>query len=271
MNKTQAPSPKLQTGVHIISSLVIVSFIMILALYFGKDTAKVVTNWIYVPVPGAVVILSILLAIRHGTKGDHGKAWILFSLSMISWFIAEQIWLVYDLVYQEDPFPSSADFFYMGAYVFFFAFSLYYLHPVKNAITKKMIGAAIAVSAGLLVPTAYYLLAGSDYSSFDLAVAASYPILDAITLVPSMIAIMLFLGGRVNFMWSLVMIGMLIFVAADTGFLAADMNGEYFTGHPIDILYLWSYIFFAFGVRDHMKIFKKRGQEERFNDQEDMR
>ena len=267
----QTKSSKLQTGTYIVSSLAAVSFIMVFASYLGKDVTNVVANWIFIPVPAAAVVLSILFAIRNGTKGNHGKAWILFSLSMICWFIGEQVWLVYDLVYNEDPFPSLADFFYLIGYVFFFAFSLYYLRPVKNAITKKMIGTAIAISTSLLIPTMYYSLNNTDYNSFEFALAASYPALDAVTLVPSMIGIVLFLGGKVNFMWTLVMLGMLIFVMADTGFLATDMAGEYYEGHPVNILYLWSYLLFAFGVHDQMKVFKKSEAENRFNKQEELR
>ena len=255
-----------------IASFVAVALAILLALYIGKDIVEIVTNWIYVPVPAAAVVLSILFAIRNGIKGSHGKAWILFALAMSAWFIGEEIWLVYDLVYNEDPFPSAADIFYLLGYVFFLLFSLLYLHPVRNGITKKMIGTAIAISVALVIPTVYYSLESSaDYGSFELALAASYPILDAITLVPSMIGISLFFGGKVNFMWTLVMVGMLVFVIADTAFLVTDMTGEYYTGHPIDILYLWSYLLFAFGVRDQMKVFKKRGEENRFNDQEQLK
>lgn len=268
----QTKSSQLQTGTYLVSSFAAVSFIMIFALYLGKDVANVVSNWIFIPVPGAVVILSILFAIRNGVKGSHGKAWLLFSLSAISWFIGEQVWLVYELVYSEDPFPSLADFFYLIGYVFFFVFSLYYLQPVKNAITKKIVGTAIAISIALLIPTVYYSLDyNTDYNSFELALAASYPILDAVTLVPSVIGIVLFLGGKVNFMWTLMMLGMLIFVIADTGFLATDMAGEYYTGHPVNILYFWSYLLFAFGVRDQMKIFKKSEAENRFDKQEELK
>ena len=263
---------KLQTGSYIVASLAAVSFIIVFALYLGKDVANVVTNCIFILVSGAAVVLSILFAIRNGINGSHGKAWILFSLSMICWFIGEQVWLVYDLVYNEDPFPSLADFFYLIGYIFFFAFSLYYLQPVKNAITKKVAVTAIVISTALLIPTVYYSLDNNtDYNSFELALAASYPILDAVTLAPSMIGIVLFLGGKVNFMWTLMMLGTLIFVIADTGFLVTDMAGEYYTGHPVDILYLWSYLLFAFGVRDQMKIFKKSGAENRFNKQEELR
>jgi len=253
-----------------LASLAAVSFIMIFASFIGKDVAKQVENWILVPVLGAAVMLSIIFAIRSGAKGSHGKAWILFSIAMVTWFIGEQVWFVYELVYNENPFPSLADFFYLTGYVFFFAFSFYYIKPVKKAVTKKIVGTAIAISAALLIPTVYYSL-NSDYNSFELALAASYPILDVITLVPSLIGIALFLGGEVNFMWTLVMLGMAIFVMADTGFLVANLAGEYYTGHPLDILYLWSYLLFAFGVRDQMNIFRKNSEGERFNKQEELR
>jgi hypothetical protein len=81
----------------------------------------------------------------------------------------------------------------------------------------------------------------------------------------------LFFSGKVNFVWFLLLLGMLSFVIADTGFLVLSLDEEYYTGHPIDILYLWAYLFFLFGSYHYLRIFKKRGKEDQFDNQENFR
>jgi len=90
--------------------------------------------------------------------------------------------------------------------------------------------------------------------------ATSYPILDSIIFVPAIIGIALFFRGEVNFTWSLICIGILCFAVGDIGFQYATFTNTYYTGHPVDIILMWSYILFSFGVYDHVRIFRKSGQ-----------
>ena len=231
---------------------------MLIANLVGQEVTKLTTNLLYVPVPGALAILSIIIAARFSIKGAHGQAWIFFVGLAVSWFIAEMIWLVYDLVYQTDPFPSLADFFYLAGYPFLFLFSIYYLKPLKNTISKKILVYTSLAATALLVPSLYMAYGtDSEISAFELTLALSYPIADAIVLIPALIGVILFFRGEVNFLWSLMCIAIILNVVADTGFLITSMNGSYYTGHPIDMLFLWAYILFSFGVYSHIQIFKK--------------
>ena len=249
---------KLQTKKFLFFSLLATGFIMLIANLVGHEVTTITTDLLYVPVPGALVVLSIIISTRFRVKGDHGKAWILFIGLAASWFIAEQIWIVYELIYHLDPFPSMADFFYIAGYPFLFSFLLYYLKPLKTAISKKMLLYASLVSITLLIPSLYMAYdTDSKISIFERLLALSYPIADSIVLVPALIGVILFFKGEVNFLWTLMCLAIILNVVADTGFLITSMDDSYYTGHPIDMLYLWAYILFSFGVYSHIQIFKK--------------
>ena len=244
---------------NLLFSLLIIGFTVIVANFFGEEIAILTVSALYVPIPGALVVLSIFMALRYGIKGDHAKAWLFFIGASISWFIAELLWLVYELVLDIDPFPSEADFFYFLGYPFLFFFSMFYLKPVKTAISKKIVFSSILVSSAFLIPTLYltFEIEDSALSLFEAGLAASYPVADSIVLVPAIIGLYLFFTGRVNFMWSLMFIAILMYIAADTAFLFTEMNETYYSGHPIEILFLWSYVLFSFGLYDNFKIFRK--------------
>ena len=264
---------KLQSQKYLLISLIATGFAFLIAESIGKETADLFTNLIFIPVPASVVILSGILTKRNGLIGSHGKAWLVFTIFSALWFVAEQVWLVNELIYNEKPFPSSADFFYLSGYPFYFIFSFLYIQSFKNAVSKKMIVITTIISVLILIPNLYMTFYNnSDESEFAIILGAIYPIADAIVLIPAMIGVMLFFKGKVNFLWSLLLIGIIFEVVADTGFQYVSLDDSYYTGHPIDILFLWSYLVFSFGLYDHIKIFKKsHDAKNSFDNKEDLR
>ncbi len=50
--------------------------------------------------------------------------------------------------------------------------------------------------------------------------------------------------------------GIISDVIADTLFLFLALEESYYPGHPIDILFVFAYLFFAFGVYSHIKLYR---------------
>ena len=136
-------------------SLIASGIAMLVAESISKETAIVFGNWIFLPIPGILVALSIISAKRNGAVGSHGKAWISFAVFSAMWFIAEQVWMILELFYDQRPFPSIADFFYVAGYPAYFIFAILYLKPVKEAVTRKMIIVSSLVVVAVLVPNLY--------------------------------------------------------------------------------------------------------------------
>ena len=264
------PIQKLKSQKFMLFVLISTGLAILVTEFVGKETATVFTNWIFLPIPGALVVLSIISMKKIGITGSHGKSWISFAVFSIMWFVAEQVWMVLELVYHQKPFPSIADFFYIAGYPAYFIFTILYLKPFKNAITRKMVIASSLVAIAVLVPNLYMAFENnSDEDKFSIALGALYPILDAIVLIPALIGVVLFFGGKVNFLWTLMLIGIIIEVMADTAFQYFSLDDSYYTGHPVDILFLWSYILLAFGVYDHIKVFQAK--QKSYSDKESLR
>jgi len=249
-----------QKSLHLplLLAMICTGLVVLLATSFGKETVKIVTDIMYIPITGIFVLASAMMTSRFGRVGSHAKAWLFYLGAAITWFLAETSWTIYELVYKQNPFPSIADVFYIIGYPLFFGFLIYYLKPVRKAISRKMILAAIIISAGVVIPTIY--ISGTydpTVSMLENIVSAAYPIEDSIILVPALIGISLFFRGEVSFTWSLVSIGIIFFTIGDLGFQYTTSNNTYYTGHPVDIVLMWAYIMFAFGAIDHLRIFKK--------------
>ncbi len=227
----------------------------------GEEAAILVGNFIYFPLTGGLVYVSVLLLKRLGTTGKYGTAWIsLFGFSVM-WFVAEMTWTIEEIFLNIEPYPSTADIFYLLGYPFLLLFLISYLEPVKAAITKKVTIIPIIISLAVLIPSlyfAFYDVTMEDIGHLEYTIAAAYPIADAFVIVPAFIGIHLFFRGRVNFMWSLVCIGIISVFIADTAFLFAQIDMWYYTGHPIEMLFHFTYLLIAIGAYDQLKIFKRK-------------
>lgn len=239
-------------------SLIAIGIGLLVANFYGKEIATTVTNLLYLPTPAILVILSTMIALRFRGRGEHGKAWIMFVAFAASWLSAEYIRYTYKVVYDNPySFPITSHLFYHIGYVFLFLFALYYIKPVEKAITKKMLFISFAISMTLFLPTIYLTTSlNQGANSYELLMAASHPISDSIVLFPSLLGIILFFKGKVNFLWAVMCLAVTLNIIADTSALLSASPEYHYVRSPLDILYLWAYALFIFGVHNHVKIFK---------------
>lgn len=243
-------------------SLAVSFFAIIFPNFISNKTAENVSIVLFFIVPIIFAVIAIANSKRNGIIGNHGKAWFFFACLAVSQFVADQTWFVYDKIFESDPFPSVADVFYLSFFPFFIIFSINYLTPVKNAISKKLVLGSISLALISLV-VAFYLTYSLDFSyfiesPFESAIALSYTIGDSLVLIPTILAITLFLRGKVNLSWVLIFLGVLTMIATDSLFFIEEIESNYGYGHPLDAGYLWMYVFFIFGIYSNIQAFSKR-------------
>jgi signal transduction histidine kinase len=213
--------------------------------------------------PGLVTVYSIVLAVKlHKQKHQQAKGFILFAIGGAFWMIAEQIWQMYDHVWEGDPFPSEADIFYLGAYPLMTAFLFLSLKPILRKTNRNVWLFAIGLSISFLIPSilgAYDDMFGEE--SFAVSIALAYPILSAIQITPAIVGIMYLTKQGASLSWMLILFGFIVYGIADTFFLFAELDGTYYDGHPVDLFWLYSYILIAFAFHIRLKISKLSREE----------
>lgn len=244
---------------YLIFALVAIVSVIIFANFLDESITIIVGNWIYTPITLLLVILSIKITIRNRLVGNLGKSWLLFTVATVCWFVAEHIWTVYELIYELDPFPSEADIFWLVGYSFFFAFFVLYLQPIRKAISKNMVLYASLISLSLFVVSFYVgYVEESELTDMQFIIGILYPIFDVIILIPVILGMFLFFRGEVSLLWTLFFFGILSDIIANTLFLFFSLDSSYYTGHPIEILFLCSYVLFIFGVYHHIALFETK-------------
>ena len=210
----------------------------------------------YVVGPGAMALISSFLAIKLFRKNHfQAKAVLFFALGATCRLLAEQIWAFYDHVLDADPFPSEADIFFIAAYPFFALFLFYSLKPIIKNVSKNTWIFAIILSFSILLPSliaSYDDIAGDE--SFSVSIALSYPIMSSIQLVPAIIGIFFLSKEGSSFSWMLILFGFIVELVSDTLFLFVELDGTYFDGHPVDLIFMYSFILLAYGMFLKLKL-----------------
>jgi signal transduction histidine kinase len=242
--------------ITLIATLVAITLIYQLRPYLDDSQFA----WISVPtysiLPGLMTIYSSILAVKlHRQKHFQAKAFFFFALGSGCLFVAEQIWQAYDHLWEGSPFPSEADIFYLISYPFFFIFLFQSLKPILNSISKNVWLFAIGLSIAFMIPS---ILAAHDdiygEEAFAVSIALAYPLLASVKLVPAIIGIMYLIKGEANFSWLLILFGFIIYSISDTFFLFSELNGSYYDGHPVDLLFVYSFMFLIFALHIRLKI-----------------
>ena len=212
----------------------------------------------YVVGPGSMALISSFLTIKLFRKNHfQAKAVLFFALGATCRLIAEQIWAFYDHVLDTDPFPSEADIFFIAAYPFFTLFLFYSLKPIISNVSKNTWFFAIILSFAILLPSllaSYDDIAGDE--SFSVSIALSYPIMSSIQLVPAIIGIFFLSKEGSSFSWMLILFGFVVEHISDTLFLFIELDGTYFDGHPVDLIFMYSFILLAYGMFLKLKLEK---------------
>ena len=266
MNKDNISLKKQPINLKHLLIVLIVSLAVITIIYQAKlflEESEFI--WIsvvsYAVIPGILVLYASITAVKlYKQKHFQAKAFFLFVIGVSFYFVAEQIWELYLLdIWEGDPFPSSADIFYIGAYLFMIAFLFLSLKPVFKSVTRNVWLFAIGLSFSFLIPSlisAYDDMYGEEV--FAVSIALTYPIISSILMVPAIIGVLFLTERGANIFWILILFGLIVFSIADTFFLFAELDGSYYDGHPVDLLYLYSFILLIFAMYVRFKIAKSR-------------
>ena len=243
---------------YLIIALVSITLIYQVRPFVDQDQFAWISLPAYLFSTAILTGFAFILAVKLSKQKHYqSKAFLVFAIGSVFWFIAELIWIMYDHFWEGSPFPSEADIFYIGAYPFMIGFLLISLKPVLKSVSRNVWLFAIALGISFMIPSvtaAYDDMLGED--AFPTAVALAYSVLGSIQVIPAIVGIMYLAKKGANFSWMLILFGFIIYGIADTFFLFAELDGTYYDGHPVDLLWLYTYILMIFSFHIRYKISK---------------
>ena len=249
---------------YLMSSILIIS---VLLIYFFQAAymsfIHVFSNMFPPFIAGSAVIVSGVSLRKYwgNPKDKFSKIWLCFTLGMGFWFLGEVAWTVYTFLFNiAVPYPSIADLLWLVGYVPLIVALQLYIHTFRYAISKAMyVVTAAAVSIAGFVLFAFLALpvlaVASENDAATLIVDLVYPALDLSLFSMSFRSLLIFAKGKIAQAWMFINAAVLMVSVADILFSFTTLHGTYYNGHPLELFFHMSYLFFALGFYTHSKEF----------------
>ena len=192
---------------------------------------------------------------RLSTNANDIRAWNLFALASLSWTVGMIVWSYYELVLGKvTPFPSAADFGFLGFAVFFVVGSLYLKDEnYQRKITLKHffnIGIVLVSVTAITIIVLHEPLHQTTESKYYIAVAMAYPIVYGTALMFSISWLWTSVSGRRRRAYAMMVIGLLFHTATDIIYSSMLLLRGYETGQPIDIYWIVGFGFIFLGATE---------------------
>jgi len=243
-NSLSHPSQTLPRNQKRVFTLVLLAFIvsvnipvifnLTVSRAFAIDVTAILTS-------GAAILASGITTITYyfRKRGRGGYFWS--SIGLTFWFTAEVIWVYNRQIVGNDlPYPSVADAAWIIGYGFF-ALHLYRImrnlgksYPIEKSLVV-LVSFAVSLSLAYILNLTFGVadILGFRDDTLSPIVSLSYPLLDGILLVPSIVILWsLRKGDPTAFNWLLLSLAFILLTIGDIGFgysfgLAPDMAENY--------------------------------------------
>jgi hypothetical protein len=214
-----------------------------LILFSEGDSRLFFTN-ITADTTSAIALLSVVLLIHKQQRSSSSvatkSAFLYLAAAMAFWLTAELLWTHYQLgLGIEVPFPSLADVFWLIGYPFLIL-HMYKILAILRKRTKlpstksiMIISSVLAIIFGYTLSQVYGLTSVSSLSPFGNSevlgniILISYPILDAIIIVPAVTILWSLRKGERHFIhWILISCFIVMVTVGDIGFGYSNALGQ---------------------------------------------
>jgi hypothetical protein len=189
--------------------------------------------------------------------GDkYSRIWLFFTAGLLIWFFSKISWPVYTLSFSvEVPYPSFADALWLAGYVPIFAAIHSYLRSFGFSLSKIRYS-AFATTVSLVLLAAFVLLVPPVAAATDEAfvlLSIAYLGLDLSLLSLSMHGLFVFFNGKIGVAWAFLSSALFLNAVGDMLFSYATQNGTYYSGHGLELLFHFSYLFCTLAFYTHVK------------------
>lgn len=225
---------------------------------FYPDFIGPFSNVAPVVLAGAAVMASSLALQKYGRNAKaFSLVWVCFTGGMFLWFLGELAWALYTLVVNvEIPYPSVADVFWLAGYVPLFVALYLYVKIFAGALSRRKLLIVLAAIATVSIVATVILIFPVVEAVEDpttQAVDLAYPLLDLALFSASLLGLAVFQKGKLGRSWLFINAAILATVIADFLFSYTTAQELYYSGHPTDLLYLYSYLLFFVAFYIHTR------------------
>jgi len=206
----------------------------------------------------AVSLATIALRKYWKNLGDrYSQIWLFFTIGLLLWFVSKVVWSVYSMPSNAKiPYPSFADAFWLAGYVPIFAGLYSYLQSFGFSFSRIRYSAFASIVSLVLLGCFILLVppvVAANEKGMAVLLSLVYLGLDLSLLSMSIHGLFVFFNGRIGVAWAFVSSALFLNAVGDILFSYATQTNTYYSGHALELLFHFSYIFCTLAFYMHMK------------------
>jgi hypothetical protein len=237
----------------IIGILILGGIIHGVLILVPEDDVGVIAFGLSVLLAGVVAIFAFTVSKQNDT-GVLKKAYLSLGLGFTSYFIAEVLYYLFDLVLGLEAYPSLADIFFFALYPLTLGhllLNIQFFNPGYTTFQKIWLPLIPAIAL-----VAYVVMSLSLHDAelnFDFYYGFIFVAGASVTLSFTVLGATIFKQGTLGTVWLLLVIGLMLNAAGDVWYYQLEIFGEYFDAHPVTVVWYVANLFMIYALFKHLK------------------
>jgi len=226
----------------------------VMTVEFDTSIFNIADSFFYIG-PIVTMALGFAIAFKNGKDSMYFKPFLALSFGILFFMLGEATYLYYDLVLDEDPYPSIGDLFFWLFYPLVIGFILSTLKFFAFPLSKPKLAMISALTVGLILVytgLSYDAFEG-DILNFDFAYGMIFVGSAAFTVGLSTLGIISFKKSLQGLVWVLILGSLLINAVADVWYYHLELFEGYEPLATIDTLYLTTWMVMFYGLFRHYR------------------
>ncbi|MFQ5781748.1 MAG: hypothetical protein ACE5GR_01675 [Nitrosopumilus sp.] len=226
----------------------------VLTVEFDTSIFNVADSFFFIG-PIAAMGIGFTIALKNGRDSMYFKPFLFLSIGILFFMLGDVIYLYYDMVMGEDPYPSIGDLFYWLFYPFVIGFIYYALKFFAFPLSKlKVILISMITIEVIFVYTGLsYGTFDGDVLNFDFVYGLAFVSFAALTVGLSALGIISFKQSLQGLVWTLILVSLLINAVSDVWYFHLELFEGYVPLDTIDTLYLTTWMVMFYGLYRHYR------------------
>lgn len=236
-------------------AVLVVSFHIIINYFVSTDNSDLIVSIFSFVNPLIVTIIGFYVARKYGTSQVFGKSHIALSLGFLSIFLAEVTYMIYDIVYNIEPYPSIADVFFFLLYPFLLIYlflNIRFFVPKLSKLAKIWI-----IVMPLVVLLGYSILSTTKAEisifEFDFYYGIIFVYVVTLTLSVAVVGAFILKAGVIGKAWIILVSGILLLTIGDIWYYNLELFEGYDLTHPVNMFWYAGYWAVTYALIKHKK------------------
>ena len=218
-----------------------------------------ISDVLFVLVSVVCTFFALRVVLKFGGRGKFGSVHLGLFLAVFLWCLGEAAWGFYEVGrHVPVPYPSLADIFYLAGYfpaIISIVLALRFLSGGFSEI-KVLVSSLLGLMIiGLVFSFLLNPLLSNSTGVLAKVLDLAYPSLDSVLLILAIMMFLIFEGAPPSTPWLWISVGIILTTIADISFSVGTLEGWYYSGHPVELLWVWGYIALALGFDYQRKQF----------------